>query len=339
MATTVFSVVFGCFTCNAQTLGGQTAFNFINTPNTAQLSALGGVNISSIGNNAALSFHNPAMLRSNMHKAIDASFNNYFANIKQYNIHAAFFIDKPKLNVAAGLQFYNYGNLQETDVSGNIIGNFKPLDFCFQLQASKEVYKNWHLGTTIKFIQSQYAQFISNAIAADVGFNYQSSNNLLQIGFLVKNVGTVLKTFNNNPIKPELPFNIQVGITKRLGTSPFQISLTGHQLQALSSFYNDTTFNNQIGASNNISTFQKISNRLILSTEIFFTDEFKFIAAYNFLRRQELNIINSTNGLNGWSFGLVVPIKKLQFHIATGFFQQNSYQQVSLQFNLADKGL
>ncbi len=323
----------------AQTLGGQTAFNFINTPNTAQLSALGGVNISSIGNNAALSFHNPALLRKTMHKSFDASFNNYFAAIQQYNLYTSFFAEKPNINFAAGVQFYNYGNIIETDVSGNIIGNFKPLDYCVQLQANKEVYKNWYLGATLKFMQSQYAQFSSNAIAADIGFNYQSPNNQLQFGFLVKNIGTTLKTFTNNNFKPELPFNIQIGITKRFGTSPFQVSLTGHQLQALSSFYNDTVFNNQIGASNAISSLQKITNRLILSTEVFLTEEFKFIVSYNFLRRQELNIVNSTNGLNGLSAGLIVPIKKLQFHYATGFFQQNNFHQVSIQFNLGDKGL
>lgn len=338
---TIMVAMLCCFFVNikAQTLGGQTVFNFINTPNTAQLSALGGVNITSIGNNAALSFHNPALLRETMHKSFDASFNNYFAGIQQYNIHTAFFAEKPKLSFAAGIQFYNYGNITQTDASGNIIGNFKPIDLCVQLQASKEVYKNWHLGTTLKFMQSQYAQFSSNAIAADIGFNYQSSNNLLQLGFLVKNIGTTLKTFSNNTIQPELPFNIQVGITKRFGTSPFQVSLTGHQLQALSSYYNDTTFNNQIGASNSITTLQKITNRLVLSTEVFLTDEFKFIVAYNFLRRQELNIVNSTNGLNGLSVGLIVPIKKMQFHYATGFFQQNNFHQVSIQFNWGDKGL
>ena len=54
-----------CFAarCPAQTLGGNSAYNFLKLPNTPQLSALGSINISNITGDAGLSFNNPALLR------------------------------------------------------------------------------------------------------------------------------------------------------------------------------------------------------------------------------------------------------------------------------------
>ena len=46
-----------------QTLGGNAVFGFLKQANTAQLSALGGINITSGGKDVGMSFHNPALLR------------------------------------------------------------------------------------------------------------------------------------------------------------------------------------------------------------------------------------------------------------------------------------
>ena len=59
----------------SQTLGGNAVFSFLSQPNTAQVAALGGVNISSISNDIGLSFHNPAMLRKEMNQQINTSIN------------------------------------------------------------------------------------------------------------------------------------------------------------------------------------------------------------------------------------------------------------------------
>ncbi len=69
----------------AQTLGGNAVFNFLSQPNTAQLSALGGVNISSIGNDVGMSFQNPSLLRDGMHQQINTSFNSFLAGIRNYS--------------------------------------------------------------------------------------------------------------------------------------------------------------------------------------------------------------------------------------------------------------
>jgi len=49
---------------------------------------------------------------------------------------------------------------------------------------------------------------------------------------------------------------------------------------------------------------------------------------YNFLQRKELSNINISNGLSGFSGGINIRLKKIHIQYATGFYQQNNFNQV-----------
>src|SRR5450755_2965366 len=74
---------------SAQTLGGNTVYNFLNLPNTPQLAALGGTNISAISDDVGMSFNNPALLRASMHAQLNASFNSFYAGVNNYSLWMA----------------------------------------------------------------------------------------------------------------------------------------------------------------------------------------------------------------------------------------------------------
>lgn len=319
----------------AQQLGGNTVFNFINQPNSSQLSALGGVNISNISNDVSMSFHNPSLLRTQMHEQLNASFNNYFAGIKNYSLTSAFYLPKPNTNIAVGINYFDYGSLTQTDAAGNILGNFRPNDFVLQLMASHKYLERWWYGMTFKFISSNYGQYKSNGVAVDVGVSYYDSTNFLQASFLIKNLGTQLKTYDGSSPKEQLPFDMQIGITKRLEHAPFQFSLTAHHLQAFNIYYNDTAYNASIGNDNTSNNFilNKIVSHLVLATQVFITDQLEVNAGYNFLRRHDLNVYNTTNGLSGFTLGLGIKLKRLHIRYATGFYQQNIFHQIGLNLN------
>ncbi len=316
----------------AQTIGGATVFNFLHQPNTATLSALGGVNISSINNSVGLAFNNPALLRSSTEKKYEASFNNYFAGIKNYSFTASQHFETSATTASAGINYFNYGNITQTDAAGNILGTVNLNDFVLQIQTSKQYKDNWFYGATAKFISSNYGTYKSNGIAVDVGLCYYDSTKKMQVGFVIKNIGSQLKTYVSNVAKTELPFDVELGITKRLQKAPFQFSLTAHHLQALSILYNDTTFNANEGYNQDVSFLKKIFSHFIVASEIFIGDKIKATISYNFLRRDDLYIYQSANGLSGFNVGLSILLKKLHFHYATGFYQQNMYHQVSIGF-------
>ncbi|MDE3234681.1 MAG: type IX secretion system protein PorQ [Bacteroidota bacterium] len=333
-----FLLLLLCFTVllsQAQTLGGNTVFNFLNQPNTSQLSALGGVNITNISNDVSMSFQNPALLRTQMNQQLSASFNNFYAGVKNASLVSAWHLDKSNTNIAAGINYLDYGSITQTDAAGNIFGTFRPNDYVVQVSASHAYKDHWWIGTTMKFISSNYAQYKSNGLALDIGLNYYDSSNYFQAGFVIKNMGTQLKTYDGAG-KEELPFDIELGITKRLLHAPIQFSLTAHHLQAFNTYYNDTTFNTAEGIDNAAGkkfTAEKILSHLVAAVQFYIDEKIEATVGYNFSRRFDLNVYNATNGLNGFTMGLGVLLKKLHIRYATGFYQQNMFHQFTLNLN------
>ncbi|HET9432186.1 MAG TPA: hypothetical protein VFO37_00455, partial [Chitinophagaceae bacterium] len=120
-----------------QTLGGSSVFNFLKLPNTPQLTALGGINVSVTSNDVGLAFNNPALLKKEMHTQMNAVFNNFYAGISTYHLSFAYRQEKLKTNFGWGLTYLDYGKISETDALGNIMGLVKPTDWVMQVSASR----------------------------------------------------------------------------------------------------------------------------------------------------------------------------------------------------------
>jgi hypothetical protein len=333
-----YCIIIGVLCCTrlpAQTLGGNAVFNFLSQPNTAELSALGGVNVSAISSYVGMSFQNPALLRDDMHKQVNTSFNSFLAGICNYSLSTAWHIAGAETNLGIGTNFFDYGTLAQTDAAGNVLGSFRPTDYVVQVMASKKYYERFFYGITAKYIHSGYAQYRSSGIAVDVGVAYYDSANQLQVSVVAKNMGTQLSTYDGSDRKEELPFDLQAGITKRLKDAPFQFSLTAHHLQTFNINYNDTSFRAAEGELNDtgVSGFQKIASHLVLSAEIFLNEKLEIMTGYNFQRRQDLNVYNVSNNLSGFTFGVGLQLNKVHIQYATGFYQRNLFHQLSLNLN------
>jgi hypothetical protein len=334
----LFIILFCCVSQAgyAQTLGGNAVFNFMQQPNNAQLSALGGVNISNITNDVGMSFHNPSLLREKHHTQVSTAFNLFVGGIKSYGITSGYNLGKYNTNVGIGISYFDYGSTTTTDASGNVLGEFKPQDYLVQLMASRSYKEHWQYGATIKFINSSYGIYKSSGIAVDAGVTYADTTHLLQASVVVKNIGTQLKAYTNNNPKEELPFDFQAGITKRLVKAPLQFSITAHHLHRFNMYYSDTAFLASEGEDSfrgKAFTFSKILSHLVLSTQLYLKDKVEITAGYNFLRRKDLNVLNAANGLNGITIGAGLLLNDLQIRYATGFYQQNMFNQLQVNFS------
>lgn len=324
------------FKTNAQTLGGNAVFSFLKMPASTQLSSLGGVNVSEISNDISMAFQNPSLLRKEMHQQINSSFNQFIGGIQNMNISAGYYLKKMNANFGFGIQYLNYGNISESDASGNILGNVKPIDYTIQFMFSKQHKDNWFYGITAKYIQSNYGQFRSNGVGMDIAVSYLSNDKNLQASFVVNNLGTQLKAYNGSNKKEELPFDVKAGISKKLQHAPIQFSLTAHNLHRFDIFYNDTAFllNEGIDNFRNKNTFNKILSHLVLSTQLFIKEKVEISLGYNFLRRKDLNVQNYSNGFNGFTIGAGLHVRKLQIRYAAGFYQQNAFHQFGINYGL-----
>ena len=322
---------------NAQTIGGSSVFNFLQLPNTPQLTALGGINVSVTSKDVGLAFNNPALLKKEMHTQMNAVFNSFYAGINAYHLSFGYRHEKLKTNFAWGLTYFNYGKIPETDLSGNILGLMKPNDWVMQLSASRSYLQKWNYGASVKFISSNYGIYRSNGMAIDMGVLYSDTANLFSASFVAKNMGYQLKKYAGTETE-ELPFDLQAGITKKLKNAPLSFSFTAHHLHQFDTRYNDTVFNNENGFDLNKNgkfTLDKIFRHFVFAAQIFPVQQIEVTIGYNHLRRQELNISNTTNGLNGFSMGVGLVVKKLQVRYARTHYQNNTgYNQLGLNLQL-----
>lgn len=322
---------------SSQTLGGNSVFNFLKLPNAPQLTGLGGVNVSQTSNDAGMAFYNPALLMPSMHTQMTAVFNSFYAGISTYHLSLAYRNPKLNTNFLWGLYYFDYGSVQETDASGNILGSLRPTDWTMQLSASRSYLQKWKYGLALKFINSSYGLYRSNGIAADAGVLFHDSAHLFSVSILAKNMGFQLKTYADGS-PDDLPFDLVAGLSKRLAHAPFSFSITAHHLHQFDIRYNDSTFNNDnvIGQSDSKKyTFDQIFRHFVIATQIYVGDNIEVSLAYNHLRRQELNVGEGGNGLNGFSIGVGALFNKIQIRYARAYYQNNTaYNQFGLNLQL-----
>jgi len=323
---------------NGQTLGGNSVFNFLKLSNTPQLTGLGGVNVSQTSNDVGMAFYNPALLSPSMHTEMNAVFNSFYTGIKIYHLSLGYHSAGLNTNFSWGLHYFNYGDIQETDASGNMLGFIHPRDWVMQVSASRSYLQKWNYGFSLKFINSNYGQYRSNGLAADAGVLFHDSVNLFSASLVAKNMGWQLKKYNDG-IAEDLPFDLVAGISKRLAHAPFGFSITAHHLHQFDIRYNDTVFNNDntFGSGNNHKRFSvdKIFRHFVIASQVYIGDYLEVSFGYNYLRRQELNIDKNGNGLNGFSMGVGALFNKVQIRYARAYYQNNTaYNQVGFNLQL-----
>jgi hypothetical protein len=328
-------LLLGSSQLHAQTLGGNAVFSFLRQPIGARTWALGGNNISSLTSDVSLAFQQPALLRSVHNGQVSSSLQALPTGIKNYSLLAATKIPHTSFMSGIGVNYFDYGSITQTDASGNILGTMTPSDFVVQAMVSKSHREKFNLGVTLKFIHSNYGLFRSSGIALDVGLAYTDSAGGWQASLLVKNMGTQLTTYTQGGKKEELPFDIQAGVSKRLAHAPFQFSLTAGRLQTLNTVYNDTIFRAAEGEIDytGVGFLEKLVNRLTFGVQIYPHEKLELMAGYQFQRRRDLNVFNQINGLNGFTFGTALKLKKMHFLYATGFYQRNLFHQLTVNIN------
>jgi hypothetical protein len=325
----------GLHPANSQTLGGDAAYAFLKLPASPQLTALGSVNTSVPSGDITLSFHNPSLLRPDMHGQMAADFNLFYAGIK--NLHWMVGYTRPdwKTNFSLGLNYFHYGESVQTDAAGNILGNFRATDYVVQVSASRRYLDRWYYGLTVKFISSNYGVYNSSALAVDMGINYHDTAARLQVGFTAKNMGFMIDTYAGSA--EDMPFDLQLGVTKRLLKAPLQFSVTAQRLHQFDLTYNDTTFNlDNTGEAGSNSFISNLFNHFVFAVQGFVGDRVELTLGLNLLRRRELSIYNAPNGLTGFSYGVGVLLNKMQIRYGRSQYQNNTgYNQFGLNINLA----
>jgi hypothetical protein len=315
-------------TASAQTIGGNAAYNFLKLPASPLLAAQGGVNVSQNGNDVSQSANNPALLDRATTAQVNASFGAFLGGIKTYSLTTAHYADKPAVTFGAHIYYVDYGRIPVADAAGNTGGEFRPVDFVFQISAAKKYLEKWTYAVAFKFINSSYQQYASSALAIDFGLLCTDTTRKFTASFVAKNMGTQLKTFSG--VGEDLPFDLQVGFTKRLSKAPLAFSLTVYHLHRFNLVYNDADFNNESGfGAPGLGT--NTLNHFVFATHLYIGPYLETTVGYNALRRQELSLANSSNGLSGFSAGIQLKFSKINVQYSrSAYIRGVAYNQIGI---------
>lgn len=305
---------------------GENTYQFLQLPNSARSTGLGGTNISLDDIDLSLTYHNPALLSDTLDGTISLNYSNYLLDIN-YG-YSAFAKDFGKYGTfGAGIFFVDYGDWQETDIYGNTIGSFSVKEFALNLTWGYQVADRLRVGANFKPIYSVMESYKSFGLAFDIGAQYSSKSDLFKAGFVMKNMGFQVTTYTHNN-QEALPFEIALGVSQKLAHAPFRLSVTYRNLQQFDIGY-EVEDNSSITDEMVSPDFGELFARhLVFGLEFIPSDNFYIMGGYNMQRRAELK--NEQNpGIVGFSWGTGIKISKFnisyssaRYHLSgrTNFF-------------------
>jgi hypothetical protein len=305
-------------------IGGSNTYEFLNIPVSARIGGLGGSVIAVYDNDPTLAFTNPSLLNSEMNGMLSLSYLNYFTDINHG--YVSYVKDFKKAGTfSAGIRYIDYGEFLETDEGGNELGtNFSAAEYAFVLGWGKRIDSSFTIGANLKPIYSNLYIYNSFGIAIDLSGTYYNKSKEFTAAIVVKNIGTQVNTYVEGAEKEPLPFEIQVGISKKLKYVPFRLSVDFNHLENWNLSYNDSlveTNNNNVltdeekNERNKTSLLSESLRHIVIGGEFVPSKSFMLRFGFNVKRRSELAVDNKP-GLVGFSWGVGFRIKK--FHISYG---------------------
>jgi hypothetical protein len=300
----------------AQSNAGTQSFPIMAIPMGAQAIGMGGSAMCMQKGELANGLENPALLDSNDRKKSSLQFMRYLAKSNGLQAMYVDYLDSAKITYSLGIKSLGYGELTRYDLTGTEMGTFRANDFLFQANASKKIDSLLTIGVASKVAYSQYDMQRMGAMALDIGGVYQAPHSNWTVAGLVKNVGFPLK--ERDGVNAQLPFDVQLGVSKRPKNAPFTYSVVYRSLQK----WNLTDPFATDGTSIDPITGEQVGRRkwkwgdqlmrhLLWGVDFKLGSALHFYLGYNYTRRVELK--TTTPGLTGISWGGSLMMKRWQF--------------------------
>lgn len=309
----------GCSQLNAQQIGGLETYRFLGLSPSARVSGLAGNLITVADDDVNLAYQNPASLNPEMHQQIGFNHSFHLNDIGHSFVTYGHYAEKWDLSLFGGLKYVNYGEIERTNEFFQVEGTFRANEYAFVLGAARQVYDRLSLGANLKFISSQFDIYQSVGVAADVALFYTDTTKNFTATMVMKNIGTQLSTYDDE--RERLPFEIQVGVSKRLRYLPFRFSIIYEHLQAWNILYDDPNLEQGIlfigqednGESASDAFFDNLFRHFVFNGELLMgaKENFRLRFGYRHVLRRELSV-NNFGSLSGFTFGMGLKINRFR---------------------------
>jgi len=314
----------------------QSSFRFVNLVTSARVAGFGGNMINVKDNDLSLAYGNPALLNPKMDNQVSFSFIKYLAGANYGTVSYAKDV-KDIGTFAVNVQYVGYGDFDETDNTGAVIGSFKANETGINLAGSRQVNERFSAGAQLKFLFSNLAQYSAFGMGLDLAGTYHIEEEYLTTSLVFKNMGYQLSSYYDGGDKEPLPFEIQLGVSKKMKHAPFRLSVVLENLQKWDLSYTDP---NLIGKTDPLTGEQveikeasfgkKLMLHTVFGVELVFSENIMLQMGYNYRRREELKTAEKP-ALAGFSFGAGVKFGAFKLNYAlAGFNQSGSVHHFSL---------
>lgn len=266
---------------------GTTAYNFLNVPSSSHVYGLGGHNLTIIDDDINLVEQNPALLGPEFDHQVGINYMRYIGDTNFAGLRYGQGVSEHGA-IAVGVQYFGYGNLQGADIDGTMTGTFSASDIAVGVTYSHDISERFRGGITLKYLYSKYEDYTAGAVAADLGVNYYDPEHEFSASLVGKNLGGQVKKFNE--FKDNVPWDVQVGMSKMLGKAPIRLHLTVYDLRHWSTpFYSISDVNNPNSDLIKKESFgSNLMRHLVLAADILPTDNLYLGIGYNYRTRTDM---------------------------------------------------
>ncbi|MBR4885881.1 MAG: type IX secretion system protein PorQ [Muribaculaceae bacterium] len=323
----IFAIVM-LWSLNCFAQEGASAYSFLEVPSSSHAFALGGANITVIDDDINLMEQNPALLGPEIDMQVGFNYMHYlgasnFAGVR-YGMAAG---DRGAWSI--GIQYLGYGTMSQTEADGSVVGTFSPQDVVFSGMYAHDFTDRLRGGINVKMIYSSYEQYTAFAMATDLGLNYYDPDHDMSLSLVLKNLGGQIKRFDND--YDRLPFDIQLGWMQRLGSSPFQLSITAWHLNKWNLPYYDMEDNGSEIRVLKQSFISNLFRHLVFGLQYAPSDKFYIALGYNYKTRTDMSTYNR-NILSGFSIGAGLKVKSFALGVS---YAQPHKSGSSIMLNLS----
>jgi hypothetical protein len=287
-----------------------------------------------------LALSNPSLIVPELNNQLTLNFVDYFSDINYGFISYGRSFEKLGSFVGS-VQYIDYGRFTYANDAGETAGNFKAGETALIIGWGRQLDSTFSIGANFKTIFSAFESYNSFGLAVDVAGTYQNEHGFAA-SLLARNIGTQIITYDNGSREP-LPFDLQIGMSKKLKHIPFRYSILLTNLHKWDLTYDDPTklktdpfTGEKIKEDKFMDFLDKTFRHVIVGVEFIPTRNFSVRLGYDYRQRQELKVDSklSTVGLS-WGFGF--RISKFQFNYARkAYHLAGSPNFISISTNLSD---
>lgn len=296
-------------------------YEFLNLPSTARITAMGSHAFPVLDHDLGMALTYPSLLAMGTNNHLSLNFVDYFDDINYGAVAFSHYFEKLG-HFAGALQYVDYGRFIEADETGNVTGQFTAGEYSFQVGWGRSLSEKIMIGSNLKFVYSSFYEYDSFGMAVDLSVSYINPEQQLAAALVARNIGRQITYYNNNN-RESLPFDLALGVSKKLNNAPFLFSVVVNNLHNYDLTYNspvlipdhfDETGDDRNFQQRASDIGDQLMRHITLGAEFIPTQNFSFRLGYNYRRRQEMKVDSrlSTVGFS-WGFGFKISRFQLNY--------------------------